>query len=146
MKKLLTLSLLLLSASATQAADVKYVNADGSPLSATCISALQGAALSHEDKRTLLCNGMPVQDFLSKHSEPEVRITGSQKIVFRRADDSMETELCYAAITTGQSIEQLTQRFAVDDLEKPEEEIMCNRMPLKSFVRKYGSRALTAAL
>lgn len=153
MKKLIitaiATSLPLLTAAAVRAETVKLVNADGSPLSQLCIAAARSEGsvfqLAKElgintlELDNIACNGEPIMSFV--RSQRKVMHDGvANAYTFNHGDDSMETELCIAAVTEPEKFEALKPEY----YSKSGEEVLCNSQPLDLFVRRYGKREVSA--
>lgn len=154
MKKLISASLFLAASVAANAhgSEIVYKAADDSAPSAVCMAAVTSLSAARKKAEelgfdrpqwlSLACNGEPVFRF-AKADAPAAPSTGFVSV--KTADASPVTELCVASITSSEKFETLKQTHfsGVSNLESI---VQCNGLPLRSFMLKYNSRDLTAAL
>jgi hypothetical protein len=142
-KTLIALGLLVGSVTAYADDNIKLVNADGSALGELCISAVtslegldakaKALGISASDVASVYCNGKPIRQFVSQFRASDEPITA---YVISAANQAPETQICLAALTSGDEFARLKEAHfsTVKDVEK---EISCNNMSLGQFVRKY---------
>jgi hypothetical protein len=142
-KTLIAFGLLLGSVAAHADDNIKLVNADNSPLGELCISAVSSPegldvkakelGISSAEIASVYCNGKPIRQFVSQFRASDEPITA---YVISAANQAPETQICLAALTSGEEFARLKEAHfsAVKDVEK---EITCNNMSLGQFVRKY---------
>lgn len=154
MKKLVLACALTLSATAAVAGDTKLIVADDSVYTGLCIAATESrealdtarkeAGLSTIDLRDIRCNGKSLQHFGYLYSASTVEAASeaselqSTTYLFNSEDNSIETRLCLAAVTSSDEFAELrSQHFAtVPNLDKT---VQCNGMPLSRFIQKYST-------
>jgi hypothetical protein len=134
---------LILGSSSVLATDVKFVNADGSDLSNLCIAAAQSDSTVHALAAELdipvandvLCNDKPIHSFAGQYrAKAEVETVYYVSV----ANQSPETRLCVAALTSAEEFTSLKAEFFGD--VAVEREVSCNGQPLGQFVRRYQNR------
>ena len=146
-KSLLVLSVLALCTSPfTLAADL--VSGDNSNLTAICIAAAESDAameakaeefgFNQTELQTFSCNGMTLKEFAKKYRD---NTSGKAVVVytFEKTQDSRESELCFAAVTSREVYEKVKQSMfngRVDDVQ-------CNGLPIEKFARRYGNRGFS---
>jgi hypothetical protein len=142
-KYLLAFGLLASCVSAHAEENIKFVNADGSPLGDLCIAAvdtdqaLTELAQAHGISPTAIdqvyCNGRQLRSFIKQFRESDTVVTA---YVVNVANESPESLLCLAAVTSDEEFARLKDAHFknVADVER---EVACNDMPLGQFVRKY---------
>jgi hypothetical protein len=96
---------------------------------------------------SVACNGKSLKEFANKfgkqvgdQANSEVKIT---TYVVNVADKSPETQLCFAALVSEEEFSKLKAAHFSD--VKIENEIVCNGLPIKQFVRKYRDHLATTA-
>lgn len=149
MKKLVIVTLLLGSTTLAHA-DYSFVSADGSPLSELCVAAVTASVdlqefapekqLDSADLDSLRCNGITASRFVLKYGAGKtVELVTTEKVsgyLLKKADSSPLTELCAAAVVSEEAYGKVKESYFKDDASI-EAEVMCNGVPLKSFVRKF---------
>lgn len=162
MKKYLAAALIL--AAAPLSAQPVFVPADSSPLSQLCIAALDSRAtlltqiselgLDMAVEQELVCNGLSVRNFVKRARQAGITPVQAQSPVaspapskaplmaIRGTNDSPETQLCVAAVTSPLRFETLKEELGAD----VQHELRCNGKPLEQWVRRYRGRAMNAAL
>jgi len=146
MKKLFIASLVsVLVPMAVQADDLspRLVNADGSALTELCIAAASAsspaAGLNPIQRKELLCNGKPVDQFVLQLRDQK------KQYVFQATDKSDFSKLCLAAVESEESYRAVREQLS-SRIPDAESSVYCNGIPLKSFSRKYRNKNYTAAL
>ena len=147
MKKLLlsTATLAMVFASTSNAAT--FVNGDGSNYSEVCIAAtvsdeaMKAKAAefgySSGDLRSFNCNGLSLEKFGKKYRGKASDASKPMKIyAFTAEDDSKETQLCVAAATSKEMLEQVKKELYGS---KSAANVSCNGMSLKEFAKRYSS-------
>lgn len=140
------LVLLTIMLSMQAAAESNFVNADGSDLSELCIAATQSRqkmqlvadelGLAPVNQATLACNDMPLHEFVKTYRD---NVTNDVALyLFQKNDETMETELCYAAVTSLARYQSLKEAYLIG--RNQEEQILCNRTPIKRFMQRYHQR------
>ncbi|HTR00554.1 MAG TPA: hypothetical protein VMH83_11210 [Candidatus Acidoferrum sp.] len=155
MKYVIIAASLILSSVAAQAGEIKLVNHDGSSLSQLCVA----AATSDKPAQSLVlelglapltvnevaCNGQPLPSFVNHYRAPsEAASQVEANYVVSAANQSPETRLCLAALTSDAEFEKIKAAHFSDVLDV-EQSVSCNKLPLGRFVRKYRSH-VTAQL
>ncbi len=80
---------------------------------------------------------------VAKADAPAAPSTGFVSV--KTADESPVTELCVASITSSEKFETV-KRSHFSGVSNLESIVQCNGLPLRSFMLKYNSRDMTAAL
>jgi hypothetical protein len=134
---------LILGSSPVLATDVKLVSSDGSDLSKLCIAAAQSgstvSALAAEMNipaaSQVLCNDQPIHAFAGQF---RAEVAASTQYVVSVANQSPETRLCVAALTSPSEFASLKAEFFGD--VAVERIVTCNGLSLNQFVRRYQDR------
>lgn len=152
MKKYLFLLTLATTSFAAHAEEsIKFVNADGSVYGELCIAAANSAdgleakarelGINAAEVDTIYCNGRAIRKFASQFHAADEAVTA---YVVSAADQSPETRICLAALTSDDEFSRLKDAHfsTVKDVES---EVRCNNMPLGQFVRKYRKHLADSA-
>ena len=148
MRKLQLTALLLLLPSISFAQNVNFTPSDDSPYTAVCMAAIESEAavkakmeehsLSRSDITELSCNGMSLDRFAAKYRNSEnhepIRV-----FAFTEATNSAETTLCIAAATSNDEYLRLKNELFKNNRTADVASIVCNRLPLQTFARRYGN-------
>src|SRR5690606_17592292 len=98
---------------------------------------------------TLYCNGVRLDRFVDKYRAREQAAGQAEepRYVFSTTNDTALTALCMAALSSNDTYIQVKQQYFADD-SNVGEELTCNGMPVKNFVRRYGNKGgdFTASL
>ncbi len=156
-KSAIAIAIVLFGSTSLVNADQRLVAADDSALSKLCIAATEvssrqellalttAAGISSPELPTIRCNNQPISRFAFKYSSMKTAGEPAQAskplgYLLRKTDESPFTELCAAAAMSEQEFSKVKQLYFTND-DKVEVEVMCNGIPLKSFVRKYRNVA-----
>jgi hypothetical protein len=134
---------LILGSSSVLASDVKLVSSDGSDLSNLCVAAAQSdstvrdlaAEMNIPAASDVLCNDQPIHHFADQF---RAEAAASTQYVVSVANQSPETRLCVAALTSPSEFASLKAEFFGD--VAVERVVTCNGLPLSQFVRRYQDR------
>ena len=170
MSKIAVAGIFLLGSAFAAAGEYKFINTDGSVFGELCIAAVESTdkdtstlkalavelGLAPVEVDSIACNGKSLKEFANKFTN-QVETEEGQEVhittyVVNVADKSPETQLCFAALVSEEEFTKLKVSHFSD--VKIESEIVCNGLPIKSFVRKYrdhlaanaGSDVNTASL
>ncbi len=157
-----TAATLLLTAISAQAEETRLVGASDSPAAAVCIAAVESDMAARKaarelgvfnfDMTGLVCNGMPVSEFVAQYRatdivQPSSEMTSPEIVAFSANDQSPVTQLCIAAVTSPARFEEVRQQhFSRIRSTELEEMVRCNSKPLSIFVSEYRNQELTASL
>ncbi len=150
MKKHALISLFLFLPVVALADDNRFVAGDDSPYTEICIAAtesdnaaqsvMEKYAVTRSDISELSCNGMTLNRWISKFrsdsyadSQESIRV-----FAFRENNDSAETSMCIAAVTSSDEYSRLKEEL-FGNSQSTLSRIYCNNMPLRTFARRYGN-------
>ena len=153
MRSIFASALLIVLSTQTFAGDAKFVNADGSASSQLCIAAVDSYAsiyqvakemgVSRVSVGSLRCNDMSLRRFVNTYqTAPVVEMTTYS---FNKSDDSVETEICIAAVTSSEDFVDLKQAH-FSGRSSAINGVRCNDMSLDRFVDKYSTGNFTASI
>jgi len=142
----------LIAATETQAGTIALVNEDGTNLSELCISAATSKeSVFHVAKKLgintlelnqVACNGKPLMSFV-REQRKIISEQSAANYSFNHGDDTIETNLCVAAVTAPEKFEELKPEYF--STKGPYvEKVLCNSQPLNVFVKRYGNPELSA--
>lgn len=140
MKNLLVaLTLVLTTATATAATNVKFVTTDNSPASNLCVTAAQeGLKAAQKSSNEFIfstkCNGKSIRAFANayKVNAVELENASSKEYLVKPANTDKASEVCAQAAKTGVKSVIGTVDF---DLRK----IKCNGQSIYRFAKKYSN-------
>lgn len=153
MKRSITLLLSLLGSATAFAGSPQFTNSDDSDLSQLCIAAIESTqqlqltaaelGMSGMNLSKLACNGVPWKKFVKSYRSSD--FYNPPTLIFSKTNDTIETKLCYAAVTSKAKYMELRKEY-LSGGGKVEKDVMCNRIPLKSFAKKYERSNLILSL
>lgn len=149
-KALLALGLVLGCVSAHAEETIKFVNADGSPAGALCIAAISDEAgltalaaqhgVAANELDSVYCNGRPLRKWVHQYRDADTQVTA---YIINAANQSPESQLCLAAVTSDEEYSRILDMH-FQNARNIENEIACNDMTLRQFVRKYRAHLANA--
>ncbi len=156
MKKLIASSVVallpLIATTGTQAGTIALVNEDGTKLSELCVSAAtsknsvfqvaQKLGINTLELSQVACNGEPLMSFV-REQRKIISEQSTANYSFNHGDDTIETDLCVAAVTAPEKFEELKPEYF--SIKGPYvDKVLCNSQPLNVFVKRYGNPELSA--
>jgi len=151
MKQLLILLIAALGMTQVYAGGPRFVNGDGSALTNLCIDAVESDSsfkklarfygFEHLNESDLVCNGLSLNRFKARYADSTDEV--ATVMSFSKGDLSPTTELCFAAVTGAENLDELKSTYS-SKADHDLSQVTCNGMPLDRFVRRYGADALAS--